>query len=742
MSLPFHLPIGRIVLHQGRRIRFEGDLGDWTLRFSDVRTGAPFQVQDPKTGSLVLPTVEWVRQEFLVGRLVDPVGERQSIGDRRNHFAGLDATACSRRDRKVLARSKWAIAAIKAGLPRTDEAYGRFIETHAEEFSALTGRKQPSCSTLRRWVRKFEAGGARVFTLVSLAGRRHGCSQLCKTDDRLVHEAAIYYWAEARASIKDAEAYMRAERDKLIEAGADLPSKAPSYEAVRLRVRLLETFETHKRRFGKASAEKRFGAVGESIQATRFGERIYGDGTELRPIAVFDSDWPLAAGKMKTVAFVDGFTLFIFPPAIFAGPYREEMSVQALLNVMIPPELSDELIAEYPWLAWAYITPETVVVDNERSLVGPGYVPALDELGPTLELAGVYDHDAKSPIEGIWRCLKKYLDGLPGTVRGPRHPKDPTYDPVAGAELTREQLRAIILAFVHRWNTTPKKCLGDRSPLDLVRESILASGGQVRLQDPGFVKRSLAKTIEGCVLTTDGVVYDNIRYRGDAVEQVLKDNYRNTPNAQRIDGPGKCITSIRVFDGDIDSIDVLDIHNNRFVTLYSVQPRYTGMLSRWEHDQYRKMARARGEKFDTEAQRIRSRIQSLRTIDINAPKEPLRRRNAMHALYECAQIRRLSGERAKSPDFERELPDDFFPMTSATGLRRDVPAPPPGPAKTESRAAKRHPAPPRPDDYYSASVQSLPPPEASAFDWSKVEEELPEDNDPESFDLDDEEDQG
>lgn len=533
---------------------------------------------------------------------------------------------------------------------------------------------------------------------------------------------------------------MRAQRDSLIEAGADLPPKPPSYEAVRLRVRLLETFETHKRKFGKASAEKKFGAVGESIKATRFGERIYGDGTELRQIAVFDSDWPLAAGKMKVVGFVDAFTLFIFPPAIFAGPYREEMSVQALLNVMISPELSEEVIAEFPWLAWAFITPEVIVVDNDRSLIGPGYVPALDELGPTLELAGVYDHDAKSPIEGIWRRLEEYLDGLSGTVRGPRHPKDPTYDPVAQAELTREQIRAVALAFVHRWNTTPKKCLGDRSPLDLVRESILANP-TIRLQDPGVIRRTLAKTVENCVLTTNGIEYDGIRYRGDAVEQVLKDNYRNTPYAERNEGPAKCITSIRVFDGDLDSIDVLDVHNNRFVTLYSTQPGYTGMLSRWEHDQFRKMARARGEKFDTEGQRIRSRIQSLRSIDVNAPKESLRRRNAMHALYECEQVRRLSGQRAKSPRFEHDLPEDFFPMTSATGLRRDVPAPPPGPAKTETRAAKRHPAPPRPTDYYTGSAREVPSPETSAFDWSKVEEDLPEDDEPPAFDLDDEEDQ-
>jgi hypothetical protein len=689
----------------------------------------------------VLPTVDWVRQEHLAGRLVDPISDRQSSDTRRNHFAGLDASACTRRDRKVAHRFRWTIAALKAALPRTDEAYGRFIDDKAELLEGADGRKPPSCSTLRRWVRKFEAGGARIFTLVSLAGRNHGCSQLCDSDDSLVQEAAIYHWAEPRASIRDAEAYMVAERAKLLEQGIDLPKTAPSYEAVRLRVRKLETYETWKRKFGKAAADKKFGAVGESIPATRFGERVYGDGTETRQVCVFDGDWPLAAAKMKVTAFIDGFSLFVFPPAVYAGPYREEMSIQALLGVLTPPELSEEEIAEYPWLAWAYIIAETIIVDNDRALIGPGYIPAVDELGSCLELPATYDSDAKTSIENLWRCLKKYLDGLPGTVRGPRHPKDPTYDPVADAELTREQLRAIVLAFIHRWNTTPKPCLGDRSPLDLVRESILANGG-VRLQDPAAVRRTLGKTVDDCVITTNGVVHDGIRYRGDAVETLLEANFRDTAYAKRNSGPANCRVSIRVFDGDLDSIDVYDAHNRCFITLHSTQPAYTGMLSRWEHDQFRKMARARREKFDTEGQRVRSRIQSLRDIDENAPKAPFRRRNAMAALYECDQIRRLSAARAGSPGAPRELPEQFFPMTAATSLRRDPPKPPPGPAREGSRAAKRHPAPRRPDDYYSGSAGGPPPPPSkSAFDWSAVGDEPPEE-DPNRFDLDNEEGQG
>jgi hypothetical protein len=293
------------------------------------------------------------------------------------------------------------------------------------------------------------------------------------------------------------------------------------------------------------------------------------------------------------------------------------------------------------------------------------------------------------------------------------------YDPVAEAELTGHQMRHIIRAFYLRWNTTPKPCLGDRSPLDLVRESLLA-GRRHPVLDPHDVERALAKTVPNRVLTTNGVVYDGIRYRGDGIEQFLNDNFRDTPHAERTKGSAKCIVSIRTYEWDIDYIDVYDAHNRSYLRLYSTQPGYTSGLSRWGHDQFKKMARARRELFNTERQKILSRLKSLRSIDVDAPSVPVRRRARMFALYEAEQVRRLSGKRAERPDFQHPLPEQFFPITSAATLRRDVPAPPPGPKQAEGRGAKAYPAPPRPDGYFTIGGQTAPAARGAAFDWSAV----------------------
>jgi hypothetical protein len=283
LSIPFDIPIGRILIHAGRRIRFEGDLGNWVLRFSDVRTGGPVQVTDPKTGQLVLTAVEWVRQEMLAGRLFDPLAGRLSAEGRQLEFAGLDSPACIKRDPKSAWRFRWGWAVLQAGIERTDEAYGKFIARRAADLARNDDLGEPKPSTLRRWVRRLQKGGARTSTLVSLSGRVHGQSQLCPLDDGLVHDAAIYYWAEPGASIRDAESYMVGEREKLIAEGCtELPREAPTYETVRLRVRSLESHDTSKTKFGKAYADKEFNEVGDHVQATRFGERVYFDGTETR----------------------------------------------------------------------------------------------------------------------------------------------------------------------------------------------------------------------------------------------------------------------------------------------------------------------------------------------------------------------------------------------------------------------------------------------------------------------------
>src|SRR3546814_9287570 len=54
-------------------------------------------------------------------------------------------------------------------------------------------------------------------------------------------------------------------------------------------------------------------------------------------------DLKVAGSKLKLVYGFDDYTQFAMPPVTFPGPYREEMSVEAIVRMMTPPtELRSE----------------------------------------------------------------------------------------------------------------------------------------------------------------------------------------------------------------------------------------------------------------------------------------------------------------------------------------------------------------------------------------------------------------
>src|SRR3546814_3582346 len=56
MSTPFTLPLHTILDHEGRKIQYQGHLGDNLLSFTDVRSGSPVTVIDPVTGAKGMAT--------------------------------------------------------------------------------------------------------------------------------------------------------------------------------------------------------------------------------------------------------------------------------------------------------------------------------------------------------------------------------------------------------------------------------------------------------------------------------------------------------------------------------------------------------------------------------------------------------------------------------------------------------------------------------------------------------------
>lgn len=198
-----------------------------------------------------------------------------------------------------------------------------------------------------------------------------------------------------------------------------------------------------------------------------------------------------------------------------------------------------------------------------------------------------------------------------------------------------------------------------------------------RLIDPAIVRRTFASTpSKPCVLTSDGLVYDNVRYRfnREGVKTALSSNLHRMPFANRLKGTARLIVAIRCWDDNIDMIEVYDEANGVYHEMWSTDPGYTGGLSRWEHHAYQKLLRQGGAGATTKRDRLRSKAKHLDKMHKTLTGKSFREREHDFGLLE-AEERRQSGARAANPDCAR-VPE----LGLATGIggldRKDIPIPP------------------------------------------------------------------
>lgn len=488
--------IGQVFHHSSNRLVYKGPVGD-RLHITD-EDGNVFTVDDEDLDGEAMPTPAWFLQEYLNGSLTIPSASNH--GDRRfERLERLDMIAATLRDPPCLKRFVWAKLARAAGLRQNEEAMRTWIEAQpvpdipdlawtdpkskeAVRLRRKLGRifaKKPGARSVMMWMKKLEKGEGRIAALVNKAGRPVGHSQLPPVVDRMVQRAMdlFYEHPDKLPAAEDAAALVTRWWAAARDAGhADIGTDPPDYETVRRRIRRNETFENYERRHGRHAAVAKFSPKGESIRPSRPFETVFMDGTEFEHYTLYDENWREVAGKMKGVAAMDAFSFYKWPYAIFFGPYRSEMSVQALMNVFAPHRSTDREIDDDP-TRLIFGIPSTVVFDNDRALLPPSFVTSLQQVGEVV-LNGVYHPNGKSRLEVSFKHDKQRLRQIKGRVLPPRRHRDPLYDPKKEANRTKEQYRVAIEQARRDWNSTPKRELGDRSPNDVMLEHLSQIGVQ------------------------------------------------------------------------------------------------------------------------------------------------------------------------------------------------------------------------------------------------------------------------
>lgn len=214
------------------------------------------------------------------------------------------------------------------------------------------------------------------------------------------------------------------------------------------------------------------------------------------------------------------------------------------------------------------------------------------------------------------------------------------------------------------------------------------------------------------ILTTNGLTFDYVHYRHnpEGVARMIDNGHPFLPFAKRLQEDGKVHVTIRVWDFDIDKIEVRDEHSGEWHEMWSTDPSYTGGLSRWEHHHYMDWlaSQNRGRKRQRARVDAKTKRDALLEFDDELSELGIRPRGKRFALIEAEERRR---HELDTFDDIGDHPEDpavrSWTMTPAGADRNDIPTPPPQPPRNTGRRRREHEPPARSEDYGLASTADL-----------------------------------
>lgn len=645
MGCPLDIPSGTVFSHNGIRIAFVEPVDDVVLRF--VIEGTHDEYFREVDGIRVRFTVASLAQEFSEGRLRDFGTSEKTLSEWQGRYLGLDFSAIIAREPRVAIKYDIALSALKQRLPRN----AALLQEFAQGFVSDSDNDAPSGRSVIRWMNNLQDHDQRIGALKNRSGRKKGFSPLPLIVDRQVHQSAALFYADEALKKMDCHALVTRAWEHLKTQGVEgIGKRAPSKTTVVNRINACESKETFGLKFGRHEADRHFLASGVSTSVTRPFQLAEMDGTEYEQICHFSEEVKIPAAKLKSIWIIDTASKFVYQSTPFAGPYRPEKGMEALLGALLPPVLNTETIKANPMLAFIFGRLGRLRVDNDRALLPPTAIANLANVITRVELARRYGPDEKPNIENFNGFLMRRLDGLPGTVLSARsRRKSIRRDPLAEASITIAEFCRIVEELRLEWNDTGHAALGGRTPNEVMLEELAIS--KIRFSPPDEIRRQLARTASG-VLTTDGVEFDKIRYRWNrtGVTKLLSENISGQKFASRLEGTARCDVWMRVYDWNLDFIEILDENNNEYVTLWSDDPDYTGFLSRYEHKFHKECVNSGRTGAQTADQKALRRGESLARArsDLISGQYSIAKKAA--AVLECAEMRAKAGNLQNDPD--------------------------------------------------------------------------------------------
>lgn len=669
------------------RVRLNGRI----LVFSHRTSEDEYYFKDPENGAYEHLTPAQILQKFASGDLE----LRVPVNDNEN--AELDPKkldwTCTPEEHQGIAQDRLAYikAIYHAGKPTPmANTWPAIIETVT---LSLGGKKvPPQWTTVRRWMRKYEANKGDIRSLLP-GFRRRARSKAFRTpeEEEFLNNIIRDYLVESRPSIRW---LMRQIEMRYREAALTRPSaalwKTPSRSAIARRLRDMDQYEVTRLRYGKRIADERFRAAGPGRPATYRLEVVEIDHTAAN-IMVMDDRGQVCLGRPTITVAIDRYTRMIVGLYIGFEPPSIYSVMQCLRDMLLPKTY---LQTEFPELklTWnAFGPPTTVVVDNGMEFISDSFRHVAAVVGFDIYQQPVYQPQFKGTVERFMRTIEQgVMSGLPGRTFSDPAEKG-NYNPIKTASITLKEFRRL---FYH-WMLSDYCYRGHQGILDVParrwdeevkREPISLSYNASDLESLLGISRT-------GVITRQGLRHAGLFYQSEELNAIFR-NART--KAQRT-------VEFKVNPGDIGWITVYGPNLQHTIRVPCTDPNYANGTTLHQHRQYRAFQLKRCQEFERQVSLVEARDQYLKlTAELLKRSTTTNRKRHARNLGDILVDQRLTESDLayveKMVNTPKEVPDleDLLDKDTFGQLDDDADEPDRTPAADPAQAATARPRPAAP----------------------------------------------
>ncbi len=597
---------------RGDKIRLNGKV----LVFTHRTAANDFCFKDPENGTVNQLTADQVLQKFADGdlELRVPVNDN-TIPEVDAH--ALDYSCASEEHQKIAEDCLSYVRAIyHAGNPKPMAKAWPAIITNVA--LSLGHKVPPRWTTVRRWMRKYEANKGDIRSLLPNYPRRgRGPNTRTPEEEEFLNEIIRDYLTRTKPSIKW---LMNQIETRYREAKMTRPSaalwQAPSRSTVVRRLQRMDPYQVARLRHGKKIADEQFRAVGPGRPATYRLEVVEIDHTAAN-IMILDEKTQDCLGRPTITVAIDRYTRMIVGLYIGFEPPSTYSVMQCLRDMLLPKTY---LQTEFPdlKLPWsAFGPPITVVVDNAMEFVSDSFRHVAAVVGFDIYQQPVYQPQFKGTVERFMRTIEQgVMSGLPGrTFSNPAEKGD--YDPIKNASITLKEFRRlfyhwVIAEYCYRTHDGILDVPARRWEEEVKRDPIGLSYNARDLDSLLGISRT-------GVITRQGLRHAGLFYQSDELHAI----FRNARSKQ------DRTVDYKVNPGDLGSITVYGDKLRHPIRVFCTNP-YASGTTLHQHRLYRAFQLKRSREFERDVSIIEARdhFRKLTAELLKRSKTPNRKRHA------------------------------------------------------------------------------------------------------------------